>query len=483
VHDVPTKRRPSKRLSSGPIKASIYCRISLDSAGLGLGVERQEQACRELCERNGWEVAGVYVDNDVSAFSGRRRPQFEALLASQPEVIVVWHIDRLVRLTADLARVIDLGCDVHAHTAGMMDLSTPSGKLHARMIVNFAEYESEHKGERQRAAGRQRADMGRAWWGSRPFGFEMDGGHREAEAAALREAYTGVLSGASVASLARDLNAAGHVTTFGKPWGPASLRPVLLNARNAGLRVYDDEVIGPASWEAIVPEETYRAAKRILTDPSRGKGGQGPAAAALLTGVARCGVCGSDVKQNRRYHWKDRSKSYSVYVCKAKSCASVPTDYVDGRVWRELTAVLHEPEFHTAWATPAPTEGSEDATALREEEATLRRRLTDAAEDYAAGILTRAQMQTISTKTRGRLDDIEAQLAQLGSAYDLSAMLGDVEYVHEQIENMSQTDQRALVRAVVERVELFPRPKGVKRMIPESVKITLRSAAEVRAGH
>jgi DNA invertase Pin-like site-specific DNA recombinase len=465
------------------VRASIYCRISLDSTGLGLGVERQERECRELCERNGWEVAAVYVDNDISAFSGRRRPQFEALLASQPQAIVVWHADRLVRRTADLARVIELGCNVHAVTAGMMDLSTPTGRLHARMIVNFAEYESEHKGERQRAAGRQRAERGRAWWGSRPFGFELDGTHREDEADALRQTYEGVLLGSSVASLARHLNASGHMTTFGKPWGPASLRPVLLNARNAGLRVYEDEEIGPAAWAGIVSEETYRAAKRILTNPARGKGGQGPAASALLTGVAVCGVCGGGAKQNRRYHWKDKTKSYSVYVCKTKACASVPTDYVDGRVWNALTRVLPDPEFHAAWAAPANAEDAGDAgnaAVLQAEERTLRQRLTDAAEDYTAGILTRAQMQTITTKARTRLDEIESELARIGSAYDLTSVLGDLDYVYEQIEAMSQKEQRALVRAVVERVTLHPRPKGTKRLTPECVTITLRAAGDIR---
>ena len=115
---MPTKRRPTKQHNQAPVRASIYCRISLDATGLGLGVERQERECRKKCEDNGWEVAGVFVDNDVSAFSGRLRPQFEALLASKPEAIVVWHADRLVRRTADLARVIELGCDVHAVTAG-----------------------------------------------------------------------------------------------------------------------------------------------------------------------------------------------------------------------------------------------------------------------------------------------------------------------------------------------------------------------------
>ncbi|MGY1693575.1 recombinase family protein [Geodermatophilus sp. SYSU D00814] len=471
------QQRPSGS-SPGPLRASIYCRISLDSTGEGLGVERQEQACRELCERHGWEVAAVFVDNDMSAYSGRRRPQFEALLASAPEFIVVWHIDRLVRRTADLARVIDLGCDVHAVTAGLIDLSTPSGRLNARNIVNFAEYESEHKGERQRAAGRQRASMGKAWWGSRPFGFERDGTHRAAEADALREAYAGVLAGESVARLARGLNAAGHVTAFGKAWGPASLRPVLLNPRNAGLRAYDGEVIGPASWPAIVTEDVFRAASRILTNPARGKGGQGPAAAALLTGIATCGVCGGEVKQNRRYHWKNKHQSYAVYVCKDRSCASVPVEYVDGRVWRAVTKALPDPAFHAAWTDQRPAEEA-DIAALQDESRQLRQRLTDAAEDYAAGIFTRDQARTITTKTRSRLAEIEEELTRIGNTYDLSSMLGDADYVHEQIENMTQDERRALIRAIVERVSLHPRPKGTKQLSPECVKVEIRPAGSI----
>jgi len=30
-------------------------------------------------ERKGWEVAGLYADNDVSAYSGRPRPQWQRL--------------------------------------------------------------------------------------------------------------------------------------------------------------------------------------------------------------------------------------------------------------------------------------------------------------------------------------------------------------------------------------------------------------------
>jgi site-specific DNA recombinase len=176
----PQRRRT--RSNTAPTQASIYVRISLDKTGEGLGVERQEQECRRFCAERGWEVREVFCDNDISATTGRRRPGFEALLASDPEVIVVWHTDRLVRLSRDLERVIDLECNVHGVTAGHIDLSNPAGRAVAKTITAWAQYEGEQKAERQRAAGRQRAARGRAWWGSRPFGFETDGSHRNAEA-------------------------------------------------------------------------------------------------------------------------------------------------------------------------------------------------------------------------------------------------------------------------------------------------------------
>jgi DNA invertase Pin-like site-specific DNA recombinase len=49
--------------------AAIYTRISADSNGDALGVQRQEADARRLCETRGWTVVEVFCDNDRSAFS------------------------------------------------------------------------------------------------------------------------------------------------------------------------------------------------------------------------------------------------------------------------------------------------------------------------------------------------------------------------------------------------------------------------------
>ncbi len=86
--------------------AAIYCRISRDRTGAGLGVERQEEDCRVLAASLGLDVAEVFVDNDLSAYSGKPRPEYDRLLAGikagRFDAVIVWHQDRLLRRNSAL---------------------------------------------------------------------------------------------------------------------------------------------------------------------------------------------------------------------------------------------------------------------------------------------------------------------------------------------------------------------------------------------
>src|SRR6266851_1067495 len=149
------------------VRAAIYVRISQDRAGAGLGVARQEEDCRALCERKGWQVARVYEDNDVSAYSRKPRPEWRQLLADisagRIDAIVCWHVDRLTRSPRELEDVIDLhdtrGVNL-ATVTGQMDLSTSQGRMVARMLGSAARHEAEHKAERQARERRQKALAG-----------------------------------------------------------------------------------------------------------------------------------------------------------------------------------------------------------------------------------------------------------------------------------------------------------------------------------
>ena len=64
-----------------PQAAAIYARISSDPDGTRMAITRQIEDCRAFAQRRRWQVADCYVDDDISAYSGRRRPEYERMLS------------------------------------------------------------------------------------------------------------------------------------------------------------------------------------------------------------------------------------------------------------------------------------------------------------------------------------------------------------------------------------------------------------------
>lgn len=91
---------------------AIYARISSDQEGTGLGVQRQIGDCKNLAERLGWAVADTYVDNDLSASYGKRRPEYERMLADiadgSRDGVLIYHVDRLTRRPIELEQFLDV---------------------------------------------------------------------------------------------------------------------------------------------------------------------------------------------------------------------------------------------------------------------------------------------------------------------------------------------------------------------------------------
>ena len=65
-------------------RAAIYCRISSDPSLQAIGVTRQLEDCTALVAARGWVLTDTYTDDDVSAYSGRQRPEYTRLLRTSP---------------------------------------------------------------------------------------------------------------------------------------------------------------------------------------------------------------------------------------------------------------------------------------------------------------------------------------------------------------------------------------------------------------
>ena len=90
-----------------------------------MGVTRQLEDCRKLAADRGWSVGDEYVDNDVSAFSGKRRRDYERMLADlgsgARDAVIVYNLDRLHRRRAELEEFVTLCERAGADAAGAAD--------------------------------------------------------------------------------------------------------------------------------------------------------------------------------------------------------------------------------------------------------------------------------------------------------------------------------------------------------------------------
>lgn len=469
------------RLTCKPMSraAAIYCRISQDREGAGLGVARQRQDCEALAAQRGWTVASVYVDNDLSAYSGKPRPEYERMLADiragTVDAVIVWHSDRLHRRLIELEAFIDL---VNAHkveiatcTGGDIDLSTSDGRFLARVIGSAARKESEDKSRRTRRKHKELATNGKlSGGGRRPFGYEADRVTiRPDEAAEIRAAAKRILAGESLRGVTHDWRDRGVRTVTGALWSPTTIKRLLCSGRISGQREHLDpdegkdavrKIVGPAVWPAIItPEQTARL--RVILD-GRGRF-HGNARSYLLTGFVLCGTCGIPLQARaairkghryRRYHCaKDRGGCDRVGIS-AERLEEFIADMALARLDSGLlTQLMHTEE----------TDADAEALTLVEElEATLAQLARD---HYSTKVIGRVEFMAAKEDIEPRLAAAREQVARRRPVHvldDLPTGDGELEAAWHG-DTFTLARKRAILGTVLESVTVGPTTKANNR--------------------
>lgn len=452
------------------MQAVIYTRISRDRTGAGLGVERQRDDCLELADRLGWTVVKEYSDNDISAYSGKRRPGYEQMMdrlrSGNVDAIIAWHTDRLHRRPIELEDFID-ACeehkvDIRTVRGGDLDLSTASGRMVARMLGASARHEVEHSIERQKRAKKQAALDGKFRGGRRSFGYEADGlSLRKEEADALRRAYGDVLSGKSLRAISREWNEAGLRTSHsGGTWTSTSTRRVLLRERNAGLVRVDDQPV-QASWEPVVNADTFQAVTALLTSPDR-RSSLSWERNYMGSSTYVCGLCGAPMRITQ-------NKGNSTYVCSAGAHLGRIQDVLDEYVSEVIISRLSAPDAAIILATPEV-----DVPGLRARRDALNVRLDEAAGLFAEGTLTASQLKAATEKLRADLDAVEAEIVRAQEVSALAHLALDEGGIREAWDALPVDLRNKVVKALMT-VTVMPTGRGRKTgggyFDPDSVRI------------
>lgn len=467
------------------VQAAVYARISSDD-GTALGVTRQLADCIALAERKDWTVAEVFTDNDVSATSGRPRPQYErmmqALAAGRLGALVVWDVDRLTRTPRELEDVVDLaerrGVAL-ASVGGEIDLATPQGRLTARIKGNVAKHESEQLARRVKRKMAERAEAGqphgRIAYGWRREQAYDDQGRRlgskdvlhPEQADVIRTSAAAVLAGESLRAIVARLNSSGEVTLNSKPWTSTTLRLILLRERNIARRVHQGRVIGRGEWEPVFDEDTFDRITSILTDPSRRTSPASSAVKYLLSGIARCGVCSGPM----RVLIAGAGRTLDSYVCQQNYHLRRQRQALDDFVTAVIVARLGRPDAADLLSARDDGQGHQ----IREQAQAVRARLDLAADTYAEGGIDGPQLTRITAKLRPELERLEMASRALSTAPDLLDLVAPD--IAERWELLPLARQRSVINLLMTVVVLPSTKRGgaAAHFDPTSVEITWRT--------
>lgn len=453
------------------IRAGIYARISSDREGDNLAVSRQVADCEQLAKAKRWQVVERYVDSDISAYSGKRRPEYERLLeeieAGLVEAVIVYHADRLHRHPRELEEFIDL-CQRRqtklATVSGEVDLATHDGQLIARIHGAVARKESDDKSRRIQRKHQELAHAGRvSGGGTRPFGYESDRRTiRPDEAAIIRECAERFLAGDSLRSICADLNRRGITTATGKSeWNAQTLRRILGSGRISGQRDHHREIVAKAEWPAIItPAQTQRIRAK-LADPERRTNRS--ARRYLLARLLNCGHCGT------RLVARPRADGSRRYVCASGpgfgGCGKV-TIVADPLERFIVEAVLHRldsPELARSLnGNGGDPEGAEWQAQIEQAQA----QLDELAQLWAEGEITRSEWLAARPPIEKRLTMAKKRLAALNRTTTLTAHIGNADELRERWQEMNLTRQQQIVAAVLDHVDVGPGRRGYNRFDP-----------------
>lgn len=463
------------------MRAALYLRISEDKAGERAGVERQRTDCEALCASRGWKVAGVYEDNDRSAYSGRERPEYtrlvSAVAAGDVEVVVTWHQDRLWRNVAEQQVFLTLGRD-----AGLKLVATPSGEFDpadaddaftSTILAAVAQKESADKARRVARAELERAKRGQHHGGRRAFGHTLDrSAIVPAEAAEIRDAARRIIRGETLGSVAVDWNARGIATTGGTQWTVNKVRDLLRQPRLAGLRTYKGEVIGKGDWPPIIDDDTHSRLVALFSS-RRGHPRTLPARVYLLAGgLVRCGECGTGLRGNRD------SRGRARYACPASSnggCGRVVINVERSEsIVRDLVFdYIDGPDFAAALkrAQAAASDSESEVSNLVDDLAEDRTRLVELGDMLADGEVSRVEYQRLAARVRERIAAAESRLGAIEGSGPALSLDGQGDVLRKAWDAMTLEEKRQVIRAVARYfvVNRVTRPTGsfqAERIVP-----------------
>jgi DNA invertase Pin-like site-specific DNA recombinase len=395
-------------------------------------VDQQRAANEKACARNGWTITEQHSDpgRSASRFATHARKNWQKVLdavkARKFDVLVVWETSRASRDPEEwiplLAECRRNGVKLYVTVEDeLYDL----GKArHWKMLATAGidnAYSSEETSLRVKRGVDAHAEDGKPY-GPVLYGYERIYDPKTKElveqrehlehAPVVRDIITRVSRGESLMSIAEKLNGDGIASPRGKRWTMRTVRRTALNQSYIGLRGHNGQTT-KGTWDPIVDETVFYAARRILTDPKRTTTRPGRAKW-LLSCIATCESCEGWMSVVRR------GQNRTVYQCRDAGHVWIEREDLD----EYLTGLVIE-KLSRADAYAHLPDGTEETAvvALRAEESSLRAELDGYVDDAAEGRIDRAFAAKVVGKLNTKITDVQRRIEAAITPPALAALL------------------------------------------------------------
>lgn len=286
--------------------------------------------------------------------------------------------------------------------------------------AGIAGAESRRTGERVRAnmnnSVRKGSHPGRTPYGLRPVRELVDGKAvtvrwevNETEAAVIREVYRLIVEeNYGFLKVADSLNERGMRGRAGV-WSSASIRDIMRNPHLNGVQVYGrkgkptdgdtkpEVVTVRDAYPKVLSDDEWAALQQRLEVRKESAHGHTHASTYLLSGILRCGHCGSPMVGTA-------GRRYRGYTCSARARARAACPETNGHSTRKLEAAVLA--FLGQWSDPAKVR-AELASMQPKDTGALERQLQDVEAKLTA--LDKVFHQNVDLLRRGILDEAEFQ--------------------------------------------------------------------------
>lgn len=355
-------------------------------------IKNQINLCKEYCNKLTYTSISEYSDD---GFSGKNtiRPDFQKLLTdiknNKIDMILIYKFDRLCRNTNDFYSILNL---LNIHNIRLksitedFDLNSTTGRAMAGIYSIFAQFERECTSERVKDSMYELAKVGNRWLGGpAPFGYQFNKViennktlcylvENDIQADTVKTLYSKFIKFKSLGKVRKyaiENNINGprgnklDLTTLGNiirsPLYAKSSPDIIKFLQSKNMNVFGEPdyihgfltygksnsssiqpIAAVSTHKGLIDSDLWMEAQKIITENSykypRIKTGK----KALLSGLLKCKICGSNMRIS--YKKSSSGKELSYYICglkkisgvKSCSCSNLNSEYIDNLVLNSL---------------------------------------------------------------------------------------------------------------------------------------------------